>query len=106
VNLKLQKVASVIKYIAGQIPPETDWVLRVYGHTDNVPFSGPGKYQDNWEVSQGQALSVVRYLVNDLGMPPNRLAATGFGEFRPINLAKTPAAREQNRRIEMIFMER
>jgi chemotaxis protein MotB len=48
----------------------------VDGHTDNIPISG-GIYADNWELSQARALSVVRYMVNQLGFPPERLAATG-----------------------------
>lgn len=103
---EIAKVASLIKDVAGQIPPEIDWILRVDGHTDNVPLSGTGEYQDNWELSQGRALAVVRYMIEELGMPSDRLAATGFGEYQPINPANTHAARAQNRRIELKFTER
>ena len=52
------------------------------------------------------ALSVVRYMVSDLGFPPERLAATGFGEFRPVASGNSPEARAQNRRIELKLTER
>ena len=58
------------------------------------------------KLSQGRALSVVRYMVDALGIPPNRLAANGFGEFQPVNPADTPEARAQNRRIELKLTER
>ncbi|MEX0304068.1 MAG: OmpA family protein, partial [Leisingera sp.] len=54
----------------------------------------------------GRALSVVRYMVEALGVPPSRLAANGFGEFQPVNLSDTPEARAQNRRIELKFTEK
>ena len=103
---QIAQVARVIRDIADKIPPEIDWILRVDGHTDNLPLSGSGKYQDNWELSQGRALAVVNYMVDFLGIPPNRLAAAGFGEFQPLNTANTPAARAQNRRIELKFTEK
>ncbi len=103
---EIAKVANVIREISDQIPPEINWILRVDGHTDNVPLSGAGVFHDNWELSQARALAVVRYMTNDLGMPANRLAAAGFGEFQPLNAANTPAARAQNRRIELKFTEK
>jgi chemotaxis protein MotB len=45
-------------------------------------------------------------MVDVLGFPPERLAATGFGEYRPVNPADTPEARAQNRRIELKLTER
>ena len=56
--------------------------------------------------ARGGALSVVRYMVDALGIPPSRLAANGFGEFQPVNPADTPEARAQNRRIELKLTER
>lgn len=103
---EVAKVAEILRSVAAEIPPGLNWVIRVDGHTDNVPLAGSGRYRDNWELSQGRALSVVRYMVNALGIPPNRLAANGFGEFQPVNPADTPEARAQNRRIELKLTER
>lgn len=103
---EIAKVAALLRQIAAGVPEGIDWVIRVDGHTDNVPLSGTGRYRDNWELSQGRALSVVRYMVDNEGIPPNRLAANGFGEFQPINTADTDAARAQNRRIELKLTER
>lgn len=103
---EIAKIAAILRGIADEIPPEIDWVIRVDGHTDNVPLSGLGEFADNWELSQARALSVVKYMANFLAIPPSRLAANGFGQYQPINLADTPEARAQNRRIELKFTEK
>ncbi|NCU21558.1 peptidoglycan-binding protein, partial [Candidatus Falkowbacteria bacterium] len=103
---QIARVAALLTELAGQIPPEIDWVIRVDGHTDSTPLSGTGLYADNWELSQARALSVVRYMTGSLGFPPARLAATGFGEYRPVTPENTPEARAQNRRIELKLTER
>jgi len=103
---EIAKVAVILREIADEIPEGIDWIIRVDGHTDNVPLSGNGVFADNWELSQGRALSVVRYMEQSLGIPPTRLAANGFGEYQPINLDNTPEARAQNRRIELKLTEK
>jgi chemotaxis protein MotB len=105
-QLQIAQIAAILREVAGQIPPQIDWILRVDGHTDDVPLSGSGLYRDNWELSQARALSVVRYMQDVLGFPPERLAATGFGEFRPVVEGSSPEARAQNRRIELKLTER
>lgn len=103
---QIARIAEILRRVSKDIPAEIDWVIRVDGHTDNVPLSGFGRYRDNWELSQGRALSVVRFMSEELGIAPNRLAANGFGEYQPINPENTPAARAQNRRIELKLTER
>lgn len=105
-KVEIQKIAGIIQDVATEIPPEIDWILRVDGHTDATPLSGFGLYRDNWELSQARALSVVKYLINDLGIPANRLAANGFGEFQPIVDGQGPEALALNRRIELKFTEK
>lgn len=95
----VDNIASIIKQISQEIPPDISWVIRVDGHTDNIPYQGQ-KYKDNWELSNARALSVVYRLIND-GIAPERLVAAGFGEFHPINTENTPEALAQNRRIEI-----
>ena len=61
---EISKVADIINQIADEIPTGIDWILRVDGHTDRIPFSGFGNdYKDNWELSQARALSVVIFIV-------------------------------------------
>lgn len=103
---QIARVAAILGEVAGEIPPEIDWVIRVDGHTDNTPLSGTGRYADNWELSQARALSVVRYMTDELGFPAQRLAATGFGEYQPVNTGQSPEALAQNRRIELKLTEK
>ena len=103
------QIASVVRTldeVRGNIPSEIDWIIRVDGHTDNVPLSGGNGFADNWELSQARALSVVRFMQDELGFPPDRMAATGFGEYRPVATGGTEADRAQNRRIELKLTER
>jgi chemotaxis protein MotB len=98
---EIAKVASILRNVIGDIPEGIDWVLQVDGHTDNVPIIEGARFADNWALSQARALSVVRYLTGVLGFPAERLSANGYGEFQPVNPEDTPAARAQNRRIEL-----
>ncbi len=102
---EMAKLAEAVKELDREIPPEINWVLRVDGHTDNVPLSGTGKFKDNWELSSARATSVVKYLIAQ-GVPPARLAAAGFGEFQPIASGDTDEVRAANRRIELKLTEK
>lgn len=103
---EIAKVANILRSVAGDIPAEIDWVIRVDGHTDNEPLSGFGEFADNWELSQARALSVVKYMIGFLGIPPERLAANGFGQYQPVATGDSEVARAQNRRIELKFTEK
>lgn len=104
-RVEMKKLADAIIELQKEIPPEINWVLRVDGHTDNVPLSGSGKYADNWELSSARSTSVVKYLIAN-GVPANRLVAAGFGEFQPLDTADSDDARSKNRRIELKLTER
>jgi chemotaxis protein MotB len=96
---QLDQLAKTLIDISQDIPEEVDWIMRVDGHTDDVPIS-TAEFPSNWELSTARALSVVKYLVSQ-GIPSERLAAAGFGEYQPIDPAQTPDARSRNRRIEL-----
>jgi chemotaxis protein MotB len=102
---EMAKLAGALVELQGEIPPEINWVLRVDGHTDDVPLSGAGRYRDNWELSTGRATAVVKFLI-DNGVPARRLVAAGFGEFQPLDPSDTQDARDKNRRIELKLTER
>lgn len=104
-QVEMAKLAEVLLDVAKEIPPEINWVLRVDGHTDNVPLSGTGRYADNWQLSSARAISVVKFLISQ-GVPAERLVAAGFGEFQPIAPGDSVEARAQNRRIELKLTER
>jgi chemotaxis protein MotB len=103
---EIVKVGSILNKFMSEVPGDIDWIIRVDGHTDDQPLSGTGEFKDNWELSQARALSVVKFLISQLNIPADRLAANGFGEFQPVNTANTAQARRQNRRIELKLSER
>ncbi len=102
----IANVSKILQDIADQMPSGIDWILQVDGHTDDQAVLPGSEWGSNWELSQARALSIVLFLANEQGMEPSRLSANGFGEFQPLNPEDTPAARAQNRRIELKLTER
>ena len=88
----LEKIVYLIKEHAKQI--------EVEGHTDNTPISG-GR-ASNWSLSADRAVSVVEKLIK-LGMPADRLHATGYADTRPITSNSTEEGRAKNRRVEFVI---
>jgi chemotaxis protein MotB len=95
---QLAKLARSLHDVSRDIPNDLDWVLRVDGHTDRQAIGSP-HYRSNWELSTARAISVVRFLIGQ-GVPPYRLAATGFGEFQPLDPGDDEIAHRRNRRVE------
>jgi chemotaxis protein MotB len=96
---QLTRLAETLKSVAGSIPSDLDWILRIDGHTDRRPIN-TAQFPSNWELSTARALSIVNYLVAK-GISPRRLVAAGFGEFHPLDESDTPQAYQRNRRIEI-----
>ncbi len=88
----LRNVAEILKPLPNQI--------RVEGHTDNVPIQTVA-FPSNWELSAARAASVV-HLFTRQGVDSTRLAAIGYGEFRPVGDNGTEEGRQENRRVALI----
>ena len=101
---KLKQIGLTLKETTNQIPADIDWIIQVEGHTDKRPINTP-KYPSNWELSTARANSVLKLLL-ELGFPPNRLSAAGYGEFYPISDGETKESLQQNRRIELKLTSR
>lgn len=97
----LKRIAEILKKI-----PEKN--IRVEGHTDNFPIVSSLKkvYPTNWELGSARATTVVRFLQEKAGIDPLRLSAVSYGQYRPVASNKTEAGRAQNRRIEIILIDR
>ncbi len=95
----LQRVGNVLKNTQGKI-------IRVEGHTDNVPISSRliTQFPTNWELSTTRATNVVRFLQDKVGIDAKRLQAVGLSEYQPVASNATPAGRSQNRRIEIALL--
>ena len=81
-------------------------IIRVVGHTDNVPLAKSIQkiFTSNWELSVVRATNVVRYL-QEVGIPAERMVASGRGEYAPIASNDTAEGRQKNRRIEIMLID-
>jgi chemotaxis protein MotB len=98
---------EVLKKVADAIQSYEDKAIRVVGHTDNVPITGGLQkvFPSNWELSAARATTVVRFL-QDSGIAPDRLLATGRAEYAPVAPNDSPEGRQKNRRIEITLIDR
>ena len=98
---------EVLKKVADAMKSYEDKAIRVVGHTDNVPITkGLQKvFPSNWELSAARATTVVRFL-QDAGIAPERLLATGRAEYAPVAPNDSPEGRQKNRRIEITLIDR
>ena len=103
VDPKGQQALSSLAEVLGQ---NNDINVLVEGHTDDVPMRGTGMVKDNWDLSVMRATAVTRILLKNKAVDPKRITSAGRGEFFPIDEAKTPEARQKNRRTEIILTPR
>ena len=82
-------------------------IIRVVGHTDNVPLakSLQGTFPTTWELSVARATNVVRFL-QEVGIPPERMVPSGRAEYDPVAPNDTPEGRQKNRRIEIMLIDK
>jgi chemotaxis protein MotB len=102
--IQLTRLAETLKTLAAQMPADLPWVLQVDGHTDRRPIA-TARFPSNWELSTGRALAIVKFLRSQ-GIPAQRLAATGYGEFHPLDDGDSEEAYARNRRIELKLTSR
>jgi chemotaxis protein MotB len=98
------EVLPIIDQIASILKP-ADREIRIEGHTDDVPIQTTS-YPSNWELSAARATYVIKYLVDKFKLPPTRLSAAGYGEFRPIASNLTDGGRARNRRVDIVVLSR
>ncbi len=95
----MEPVLNVLAQTIEKIPNH----IRIEGHTDNVPINTP-RFPSNWELSTARATMIVRYLLDHFRFDPDRLSATGYAEFRPVDTNSTPEGRLQNRRVDFVIL--
>ena len=77
--------------------------IRIEGHTDDRDINTVS-YPSNWELSTTRATQVVRYFIDNYGLPPSRMSALGYGEFRPIRPNNSIENRAKNRRVDIVIL--
>jgi chemotaxis protein MotB len=94
---------KAIRQLAAVLQDNPDISILIEGHTDNVPFSGQGGLESNWDLSTKRATAVVNILLENDQLLPQNLTAAGRSEYIPIAPNSTPEGRASNRRIEVIL---
>lgn len=97
------RALPTIEKIAGMMRDLPQYV-RVEGHTDNVPIN-TAQFPSNWELSAARATFVLQYLVEHR-VPPARLSAAGYGEYRPAADNTSVEGRALNRRVDIVLLNR
>lgn len=95
-----EEAFDVIKRIAAVLRSKNNGVL-IEGHTDNLRISN-GQFPSNWELSAARAATFLRLLSIE-GIEEGRMAAIGYGQYRPLVRNDTPQGRRQNRRIVLLI---
>ncbi|MDB4990033.1 MAG: motB1 [Myxococcaceae bacterium] len=79
--------------------------IRIEGHTDSVPIRN-SSYHSNWELSAARAASVLDELVRTSQIHESRLSIAGYASQRPLVSNDTPEGRSQNRRVDIVVLDR
>ena len=79
------------------------YLLRVEGHTDDVPIRN-AVFESNWALSSARATRVVRLLIEQGQLAPERLSAAAYAEYRPRVPNDSPPARARNRRVDIVVL--
>jgi chemotaxis protein MotB len=96
---------GVLARVGAVLAQIDDKQIQVSGHTDNLPLGEKltATFPTNWELSAARAVTVVRFLSEKAGVPPQRMVASGYGEWSPIATNKSGSGRARNRRIEILL---
>jgi OOP family OmpA-OmpF porin len=98
-TLKPEAIA-VLNQAAALLQKHERVVVEVAGHTDSK-----GSEEYNQGLSERRANAVKDYL-NSKGVRASRLTARGYGESRPVASNDTDEGRAENRRVELIVLDR
>lgn len=103
-HLLKPNVSSVLEGVAKVAQKAKASEILIEGHTDDTPISNE-RFPSNWELSAARALQVLKFF-QSLGVPPEKLVAVGYGEYRPRVKLPPDATREEkgvNRRVEIFL---
>ena len=99
------EISASIAELLATVPEGKPLLLRVDGHTDNIPLKS-SRWASNWELSSARANAVIRLLLESPIIPPTRVLSAGFGEHSPMVANSNKENRAKNRRVEISFVAR
>ena len=92
-----QQVAEILSALPNEVVIE--------GHTDNIPVKPNSEFDSNWDLSTKRSIRVLEYFIESAGVgPPERLSASGYGEYRPVAANDTEENRALNRRVDIVLL--
>jgi len=97
---------GILKKVGEALQQIKDKHIQVQGHTDSRPIRWDlqGRYPTNWELSAARAATIVRYLIDEIGIDPARLSAAGYAFHQPLASNDAPDGQQQNRRVEFALL--
>jgi chemotaxis protein MotB len=87
-----------------QILGGRDELLRIEGHTDNVPIHN-AQFHSNWELSTARAIEMIQTFITRYRFSPDRMAAAGYAEYHPVDTNATAEGRAHNRRVDIVVLK-
>lgn len=96
--------AREIIYEVGKSLKEVPNFIRIEGHTDNLPIH-TAQFPSNWELSVLRATNVTQMLIRGNDIPPERISATGYSEYRPLVPNNSELNRSMNRRVDIVILK-
>ncbi|WP_455220260.1 OmpA/MotB family protein [Kaarinaea lacus] len=101
-SAEVKKTGEIVLHKVAKELWDVPYQTIVGGFTDNVPISKrlAEQFPSNWDLAAARATNVVRML-EDSGVPKERLVVVSFGENQPVASNETAEGRAQNRRIEI-----
>ena len=92
---------EILGAVAGILGDFSNEVM-IEGYTDDIPLNRPG--YDNWNLSTDRAVAVLKVMVQEHGLPPEKVGAVGYGEHRPIVPNDSAANEARNRRVDIVVL--
>ena len=90
----LQQVGAAMDYVGG--------IVKIEGHTDNIPVGFGSRYKSNWDLSSARSAAIADYILATTNLNAGNVSVAGFADSKPIESNDTPEGRARNRRIEVI----
>ncbi|KAB3531377.1 flagellar motor protein MotB [Alkaliphilus serpentinus] len=103
-----QSSKELLTYLSGfMVEPELiEKNVVVEGHTDSDPLLPNARYETNWELSVARAANVVRFMIEEVGLEPQRFSASGYGEYQPVAENDTAENKAKNRRVDLVILKK
>lgn len=92
---------EALAYVGEVIASVNDLVeaIDIGGHTADVGNTGDSFF--SWELSSDRSITVLRYLVQNCGLPQSKMSIAGYSHYKAYVDQNTESGRALNRRVEI-----